>query len=207
MSRTKSRLAPRLEVSGFHERRNIMANILKRIYRIFNGTDWDIVHLETDSEQVKHDTTTVKAKLDALKSGALATVVNNLTTTATNTVLDGRQGKALDDKIKALNSALTVETRTVEGAYVNLQVTTYGKVGWIRISSYLKQSLEEGREYEMFKLGADLPRFMVYRRVYITNTIGYTVSFNTDGAIKITPFGGNIQKEMGFNLSEFYILA
>lgn len=116
MSRTKSRLAPRLEVSGFHERRNIMANILKRIYRIFNGTDWDIVHLETDSEQVKHDTTTVKAKLDALKSGALATVVNNLTTTATNTVLDGRQGKALDDKIKALNSALAgwkfVETAT-----------------------------------------------------------------------------------------------
>lgn len=108
---------------------------------------------------------------------------------------------------KLYNSALTVETRTVEGAYVNLQVTTYGKVGWIRISSYLKQSLEEGREYEMFKLGADLPRFMVYRRVYITNTIGYTVSFNTDGAIKITPFGGNIQKEMGFNLSEFYILA
>lgn len=107
MSRTKSRLAPRLEVSGFHERRNIMANILKRIYRIFNGTDWDIVHLETDSEQVKHDTTTVKAKLDALKSGALATVVNNLTTTAANTVLDGRQGKALNDKITTLNSALT----------------------------------------------------------------------------------------------------
>ena len=83
-----------------------MASILKRVFRIFNGTDWDAVHFETDSEQVKHDTTTVKAKLDALKSGALATVVNNLTTTAANTVLDGRQGKALNDKITAINSAL-----------------------------------------------------------------------------------------------------
>ena len=44
-----------------------------------------------------------------LKSGAFATVVNNLTTTTANTVLDGRQGKALDDKIKALNSALTTK--------------------------------------------------------------------------------------------------
>lgn len=83
-----------------------MASILKRVYRIFNGTDWDTAHFETDSEQVKHDTTTVKAKLDAFKSGALATVVNNLTTTAANTVLDGRQGKALNDKITAINSAL-----------------------------------------------------------------------------------------------------
>ncbi|HJD35647.1 MAG TPA: hypothetical protein IAA00_01710 [Candidatus Blautia ornithocaccae] len=89
-----------------------MASILKRVYRIFNGTDWDTAHFETDSEQVKHDTTTVKAKLDTLKSGALATVVNNLTTTAANTVLDGRQGKALNDKITAINSAL-VTVRTV----------------------------------------------------------------------------------------------
>ena len=41
-----------------------------------------------------------------LKTGAFATVVNNLTTTAASTVLDGRQGKALNDKITAINSAL-----------------------------------------------------------------------------------------------------
>lgn len=35
------------------------------------------------------------------------TIVNNLTTTTTNTVLDGRQGKALNDKITTLNSTLT----------------------------------------------------------------------------------------------------
>ena len=47
-----------------------------------------------------------------LKTGAFATVVNNLTTTAASTVLDGRQGKALNDKITAINSAL-VTVRTV----------------------------------------------------------------------------------------------
>ena len=87
-----------------------MASILNKIYHIFNGTDWDTVHFETDSEQVKHGSTTVKAKLDALKSGSLATVVNNLTATTANTVLDGRQGKALNDKITALNSALATTT-------------------------------------------------------------------------------------------------
>ena len=47
-----------------------------------------------------------------LKTGAFTTVVNNLTTTAASTVLDGRQGKALNDKITAINSAL-VTVRTV----------------------------------------------------------------------------------------------
>lgn len=41
-----------------------------------------------------------------LKTGAFATVVNNLTTTTANTVLDGRQGKALDVKITELKEAL-----------------------------------------------------------------------------------------------------
>lgn len=53
-----------------------------------------------------------------LKTGAFATVVNNATTTVTNTVLDGRMGKTLADKdanlqsqIDALNSALGDTTR------------------------------------------------------------------------------------------------
>lgn len=41
-----------------------------------------------------------------LKTGAFATVVNNLTTTEANTVLDGRQGKALDGKITELKESL-----------------------------------------------------------------------------------------------------
>lgn len=49
-----------------------------------------------------------------LKTGAFATVVNNATTTVTNTVLDGRMGKTLADKdanlqnqINTLKSSLT----------------------------------------------------------------------------------------------------
>ena len=113
----------------------------------------------------------------------------------------------LGSGVASKSSALTVETRTIEGAYINLQVTTYGKMGWIRASSYLKQALEEGKEYQMFKLGSDMPKFMVYRRVYITNTIGFVLNFGTDGAIKIIPFGGNIPVDIGFNFSEVYICA
>ncbi len=45
-----------------------MAGILKKVFRVFNGTDWDKYHFETDSEQVIHGDTTVKASIDELNS-------------------------------------------------------------------------------------------------------------------------------------------
>lgn len=48
-----------------------MAGILKKVFRVFNGTDWDKYHFETDSEQVIHGDTTVKASIDELNSNLI----------------------------------------------------------------------------------------------------------------------------------------
>lgn len=69
-----------------------------------------------------------------LKSGAFATVVDNLTTTAANTVLDGRQGKALNDKITALNSAL--------GGWKLIETATTGDSGGTALSMQNKLTAE-----------------------------------------------------------------
>lgn len=45
--------------------------------------------------------------IKGLKSHAFRDPANNLTTTASGYALDARQGKALDDKVTQLNSALT----------------------------------------------------------------------------------------------------
>ncbi len=45
-----------------------------------------------------------------LKEAAFATIANNLTTTGAGSVLDARQGKALDDKLTELNGKLQIET-------------------------------------------------------------------------------------------------
>lgn len=183
-----------------------MANILKRIYRIFNGTDWDIVHFETDSEQVKHDTTTVKAKLDALKSGALATVVNNLTTTAANTVLDGRQGKALNDKITALNSALTVETDPRdEGANLDVYQATYGKIAQVRAANNLKATIPSGEKRQLYQLSIT-PVYPIYRRYYTTDTSGFIIEIDAGGILYITPFSGNLAQGTAINFTETFLI-
>lgn len=62
-----------------------------------------------------------------LKTGAFATVVNNATTTVTNTVLDGRMGKTLADKdanlqnqINTLNSSL--KNKIIHGTYKDVDL-------------------------------------------------------------------------------------
>lgn len=65
-----------------------------------------------------------------LKSHAFRDPANNLTTTASGYALDARQGKALDDKVTQLNSALT-ET---ENYCVNEHHAMY-----IRIKGYTKE--------------------------------------------------------------------
>ena len=68
--------------------------------------------------------------IKGLKSHAFRDPANNLTTTASGYALDARQGKALDDKVTQLNSALT-ET---ENYCVNEHHAMY-----IRIKGYTKE--------------------------------------------------------------------
>ena len=58
--------------------------------------------------------TTITNLKNSLKTGAYATIVNNATTTAANTVLDGRMGKNLQDQITSLNSTLATIFKTTK---------------------------------------------------------------------------------------------
>lgn len=55
-----------------------MAGILKKVFRVFNGTDWDKYHFETDSEQVIHGDTTVKASIDELNSNLVTKIAGEI---------------------------------------------------------------------------------------------------------------------------------
>ena len=106
-----------------------------------------------------------------------------------------------------LNADLEVKTRTIEGAYLNLQVTSIGKLTWIRISGYPKLALKEGQSYNMFKITANTPLYSVYRRINISPTLGIVFSMSSaDAEAIITPFGGDISTTTGVNVSECYIM-
>lgn len=69
-------------------------NILRKAFKIFNGSAWDEYHLKTDSKQVVHTKadgtdTTVEEQLLALNStltGAISTKTYSMTLTANNYV-------------------------------------------------------------------------------------------------------------------------
>ena len=69
-------------------------NILRKAFKIFNGSSWDEYHLKTDSKQVVHTKadgtdTTVEEQLLALYStltGAISTKTYSMTLTANNYV-------------------------------------------------------------------------------------------------------------------------
>lgn len=78
------------------------------------------------------------------KSVAFMTVVNNGTTTAANTLLDGRMGKTLLDKYNALNSAFTAKLSVLTGqelTYINDGQESYAvytpPAGYVVISAQL----------------------------------------------------------------------
>ena len=87
-----------------------------------------------------------------LKTGAFATVVNNLTTTAASTVLDGRQGKALNDKITAINSALKEnlnsngKSLTNSSYYPSSTIYRSGQVVYLRCSGVTTKEIPANTE-------------------------------------------------------------
>ena len=110
------------------------------------------------------------------------------------------------NELASKNSALAVETRTIEGSYLDLQVTKFGRLVWLRIASYSKKNMDP-TDYKLFKQTDAKPLYSLYRRIYITNQNGFTFRMDTDGQITITPFGSNIESGTGVNLSEIYITS
>lgn len=88
--------------------------------------------LTTKTFDIKSESQTIIAALNALGDASKQGVANNLVTTAAGLVLDARQGKALDDKITSLNSSLTVTEEylpfTYENKTVNIYFRKYGKM-------------------------------------------------------------------------------
>ncbi len=109
--------------------------------------------------------------------------------------------------VATLNSNLTVKTRTIEGAYLNMQVTSFGEIAWVRISGYPKIVMKQGQAYTIFQPSSETPRYGLYRRVSITSTSGFVFQMSADnGEVSITPFGADLSTTTGVNVSECYVM-
>lgn len=150
--------------------------------------------------------------LKPLKGASKCEITQSLTTTTAGYVLDARAGKTLDTKIAknasditSLNADLEVKTRTIEGAFVNMQITEQGRQVWIRISSAAAKPMTQGQEYEIFDVTSIKPLYSIYRRIDITDALGIIFKISVDGKFSILPFGGAIPQNTGINISEWYI--
>ena len=81
-----------------------------------------------DGSNLENTISSIKTTLNSLKTGANATVVNNLTTTSSGTVLDGRQGKVLNDTIGSLSSLSTSVKTSIVNAINSLKTVVDGKL-------------------------------------------------------------------------------
>lgn len=162
----------------------------------------------TTAENAKYALDAHQGKVLDEKKIDKTSIVNNSTTTTTGTVLDGRMGKTLQNGIDELNSNLNEpKTRTIEGAYVNMQVTTFGKFVWVRIAGYPKNTMKQGQEYTLFRPTTNTPMYGVYRRININPTAGFVFQMSSvDAETSITPFGGDLTSTSGINVSECYIM-
>ena len=112
--------------------------------------------------------------------------------------------KEVNEEREAINSVMVPKTRTVEGSYLTCDVGEAGAVTWFRISSNTTSKLTNGTEYKPFTV-TPAPLFGVFRRIYISDTLGFIFKISTSGQVSITPFGGDIQVGVGINVSEVFI--
>lgn len=112
--------------------------------------------------------------------------------------------KEVNEEREAINSVIVPKTRTVEGQYLTCDVAESGAITWFRISSNTKSKLTNGTEYRPFTV-TPAPLFVVFRRIYITDSLGFIFKITTSGQVSITPFGGDIPSGTGINVSEVFI--
>lgn len=90
----------------------------------------------------------IKKWLSDLKAGAFAAIANNCTTTASGSVLDARQGKALKETIDTVNTSLTTTKESLKaGAFAgianNCTTTASGSVLDARQGKKLQDQITE----------------------------------------------------------------
>ena len=113
-----------------------------------------------------------KALLESITSALTLIGSLDALTTTEKTNLVGSINE-LVTSLTALNSNLTVKTRTIEGAYLNMQVTSYGEIAWVRISGYPKVAMNNGQKYTLFRPSAETPMYSLYRRISTSSTAGF----------------------------------
>ena len=86
--------------------------------------------------------------------------------------------KEIIEEREAINSVIVHKTRTVEGSYLTCDVAEAGAVTWFRISSNTTSKLTNGTEYKPFTV-TPAPLFGVFRRIYITDTLGFIFKITT----------------------------
>lgn len=148
-----------------------------------------------------------KALLESITSALTLIGSLDALTTTEKTNLVGSINE-LVTSLTALNSNLNEpKTRTIEGAYVNMQVTTFGKFVWVRIAGYPKTTMKQGQEYTLFRPTTNTPMYGIYRRININPTAGFVFQMSSvDAETSITPFGGDLTSTSGINVSECYIM-
>lgn len=167
----------------------------------------------TDSEETK-DTTLIEQILTRLgkiegvfkklKSAAYCTVINNYTTTVADTVLDGRAGKTLNDKIANINKGFEIKSRVIDGKALSCTITEYGRVAWFHMACKTEMKLVKGTTYTPFTPNTR-PLLTFSRTYYISQYIGFKFTFKSTGEVEITPFGGDIEIGYGINVSELFL--
>lgn len=112
--------------------------------------------------------------------------------------------KEVNEEREAINSVIVPKTRTAECSYLTCDVAEAGAVTWFRISRNTTSKLTNGTEYKPFTV-TPAPLFGIFRRIYITDSLGFIFKITTSGQVSITPFGGDIPVGTGINVSEFFM--
>lgn len=142
----------------------------------------------------------IKKHFADMTLSAFATIVNNATTTVTNTVLDGRMGKILMDEILALNRNKITEVNTYHG--VNIVQT--GHVKRLCISNSVGIKTTDFLTYCTLPLELR-PQYNFFKWVLISYDIRAYLEILTTGEVKISRVSANIPTGTWIAVSETYI--
>ena len=144
--------------------------------------------LTTKTFDIKSESKTIIAALNALGNASKQDVANNLVTTAAGLVLDARQGKALDDKIASLNSSVT---RTNISSDVIIPSSESGAscrayvANRILYISYMGASKTHDSSQLLCTLPSSVTPAQWWDVVCVKNGAGGVVRFATDRSVKL----------------------
>lgn len=155
--------------------------------------------LTTKTFNIKSESQTIIAALNALGDASKQDVANDLVTTAAGLVLDARQGKALDDKIASLNSRTTTEIHSltlssVQNCTVNAcRAYTVGNVCALYLEVKINTNMTAGSEYVL----GTLPSGYTPAGIGSIGSSGTTGTILGSGSVRIRP---TISQSSGANL-------